>query len=118
MISVGPHLYMSLWLIKVLTLIFLRNIPQPGRSRHVTGPSLPLSRSLGLAQVSRGTGSISWRREESRHEERESQAAQEQRAENFQASPFPLFPRLTPHPPGVSWLGSQQSSSLLGPGPP
>lgn len=51
--------FMSLWLIKVLTLIFLRSIPELGLSQHLTGPSLSLQ--LGLWQVGRGPGSISWR---------------------------------------------------------
>lgn len=62
------QIIMSRWLMKVSTLIFLRNILQSGLSQHLTGPSLPLHmppKPPGLGQVGRGPGSISWRYRES-----------------------------------------------------
>lgn len=98
MIRVRTELYRSLWLIKVLTLIFLGNISQPGLSQHLTGPRLPLPLPLRLGLVRRGTGSISWRYRESRREEKESRTFQELGAENSQASPPASIPITNTHP--------------------
>lgn len=120
MTSITPDLCRSLWLIKVLTLIFLRNIPQPGLSQHLTGLSLPLP--LGLGLVRRGTGFPFPGGRGNQGIKRRAADFQEPGAENSQASPpppptsaFPITNTLpTPSPP--SFL-AEQSNSLLCPGP-
>lgn len=116
----ADQIFMSLWLIKVLTLIFLRNIPQPG---------LSLSLPRGLGQVRRGPGSISWRFhflevQGIRLKGKEAKTAQEQGAGNSQASPVLTTNPTLPEPPGreanraalCSVLGprDQQRGSLSG----
>lgn len=122
MTSVKPDLCRSLWLIKVLTLIFLRNIPQPGLSQHLTGPSLPLP--LGLGLVRRGTGFPFPGGRGNQGRKRRVADFQEPGAENSQAPPprpppptsaFPITNTL-PIPSPLSFL-AEQSNFLLCPGP-
>lgn len=96
----AKQIFMSLWLFKVLTLIFLRNSLQSGFSQHLTGPSPSLHSPHSPQGAAKG-----WRRpwfhflevQGIRQKEKESRTAQDQGAGNSQASPFlGLYPNTLP----------------------